>query len=278
MSGSPPAVTLPLFYKKPVAINRDAHREMTVAPSPTGYAFAGEAHNVMLTAVEFFEACRDYPIIFSPTEDGTIIPLALFGIQAGENLFVDESGAWKATYIPAYIRRYPFILADTGAQEFPVCIDQAFDGLNIEGGQRLFTEAGEPTDYCRHIQAFIQVYQGQPASTAAFTSMLRELDLLRPLDANIQMHDGPQFRIQGLLIIDETSLAKLEDAVILDLFRKGYLGLIYAHLASVKNLSRLIDMKAARVLQAQGQQKRKKARNPRGLKTCTEKDNGQQDT
>ncbi|MEI7817500.1 MAG: SapC family protein [Desulfuromonadales bacterium] len=246
MTESAPTAVLPLFYKEPVAINADQHRDLTVSPSPTGYAFAAEAHTVMLTAVEFFEACREYPIIFSPAEDGTITPLALLGIQAGENLFVDAEGAWKATYIPAYVRRYPFILADTGAADFPVCVDQTFDGLNIEGGQRLFTEEGEQTDYCRHIQAFIQDYQGQPVATAAFSAKLRELELFRPMDANIQLNDGTQFQLQGFLIVDENSLARLGDVAVLDLFRKGYLGLIYAHLASVKNLARLIDLKAAR--------------------------------
>jgi hypothetical protein len=240
------APALPLFYKDPVAINLDEHRNLTVSPSPTGYSFASDAHVVMLTAVEFFEACRDYPIIFSSAEDGALTPLALLGVQQGENLFVDAVGAWKTAYIPAYIRRYPFILADTGSSEFPVCIDQTFDGLNIEGGQRLFTDEGEQTDYCRHIQAFVQDYQNQPVSTSAFTARLKELDLLRPIDANIQLNDGTQFTLQGLLVVDENSLARLGDVVVLDLFRKGYLGLIYAHLASIKNLSRLVDMKAAR--------------------------------
>lgn len=247
MTDSAQTAILPLFYKEPIAINAEQHRNLTVSPSPRGYSFAAEAHNVMLTAVEFYEACRDFPIIFSPAEDGTITPLALLGIQAGENLFVDANGAWKGSYIPAYIRRYPFILADTGAAELPVCVDQAFDGLNIEGGQRLFSEEGEQTDYCRHIQAFIQDYQSQPAVTAAFTAKLKELELFQPMDANIQLKDGTKFLLQGFLIVDENGLGRLGDAAVLDLFRKGYLGLIYAHLASVKNLSRMIEMKAGKL-------------------------------
>lgn len=237
---------LPLLYQEPVALNNDNHRDLTVAPSPTGYCFAASAHSVMLTAVEFAEACREYPIIFYAADDGSITPLALLGFQAGENLFVDDAGAWKASYIPAYIRRYPFIPADTGTDEFPICIDQKFDGLNIEGGQRIFDEQGQPTDYCRQVQAFLHDYQTQPAVTSAFTIKLHELALFRPMDANIQMKDGNHFHLQGLLIVDEESLAKLGDTAVQELFRKGYLGLIYTHLASVKNLARLIEMKAAR--------------------------------
>lgn len=237
---------LPLFYKEPVAISSDLHRELTVAPSPSGFAFAAAAHTVLLSAVEFFEACRDYPIIFSPSADGAITPLALLGLQPGENLFVNESGAWQAVYIPAYVRRYPFITADTGAAELPICIDQVFDGLNMEGGQRLFDENGEPTDYCRHIQAFVHDYQNQHAASSAFTAKLQELELFRALDANIQLNDGRQFVLQNFLVVDENRLARLGDVDVLDLFRKGYLGLIHAHLVSVKNLSRLLDLKAGR--------------------------------
>ena len=241
-----PSVSLPLFYKEPVPLNVDQHRELTIAPSPTGYAFATAAHTVMLAAAEFAEACHDYPIIFSPAEDSSIVPLALLGIQAGENLFVETTGAWKTTYIPAYIRRYPFIPADTGTEQFLICIDKQFDGLNIDGGHVLFTGQGEPTDYFRQVQAFLQDYQMQSALTASFTAKLHELELLRPLDANIQMNDGSSFQLQGFMVVDENSLARLGDVAVLDLFRKGYLGLIYTHLASIKNLARLIDMKAAR--------------------------------
>ncbi len=239
-------IPLPLLYHDPVALDADRHRNLTVAPSPGGYRFAATAHSIMLTAVEFAEACRDYPIIFYAADDGSITPLAMLGFQAAENLFVDETGDWKASYIPAYIRRYPFIPADTGTKEYPICIDQKFDGINIAGGQRLFDDNGAPTDYCRQVQAFLYDYQSQPAITSAFTIKLHELGLFRPMDANIQMKDGNQFHLHGLLIVDEESLAKLGDAAVQELFRKGYLGLIYTHLASLKNLARLIDLKATR--------------------------------
>lgn len=237
---------LPLFYQKPVVLNANTHRDMTVSPSPSGYSFSAAAQSVILSTAEFAEACRDYPIIFAPAEDGSITPLALLGVQAAENLYVDKSGAWHATYIPAYIRRYPFIVADTGTQELPLCIDQAFDGLNLDGGERLFNDEGEPTDYCRQIQAFISEYQNLPRLAAEFTAKLQELGLFRPLDANIQMNDGTTFQLNGLMVVDENRLARLGDAAVLELFRKDYLGLIYAHMASVKNLTRLIDLKAAR--------------------------------
>ncbi len=246
MTETAAANSMPLYYKEPIVLDLVQHREMTVATSPTGFAYAAESQTVMLNADEFYDACREYPIIFAPAEDGTVKPLALLGVQAGENLFVDADGAWKGTYIPAYVRRYPFILADNGTNEFPICIDQKFDGLTIEGGQRIFTEEGELTDYCRHVQTFIQNFQSQLAPSAQFAAKLTELALLTPVDANIQLGDGRTFLLQGLLVVDENRLARLGDVVVLELFRSGYLGLIYAHMASVKNIARLHDMKAAR--------------------------------
>lgn len=246
MTESTVPAALPLFYKEPAIINVEQHRNLTIAPSPKGYSFASEAHFVMLTAVEFPQACREYPILFSATDDGTVRPLALLGIQQGENLYVDETGAWKASYIPAYVRRYPFIPAETGSPELPVCFDQAFDGLNIEEGQRIFDESGEQTEYCRHIQAFILDYQNQQPPTAAFAEKLKELGLFRHMDATFELNDGRKFVLQGFLVVDEEKLARLGDVAVLDLFRKGYLGLIYAHLASIGNISRLVDLKADR--------------------------------
>jgi len=237
---------LPLCYREPVALDAEQHRELSVAPSPNGFAFASSAHAVLLAAVEFFEACREFPIIFAPTEHGTLNALALMGVEQGENLLVDESGTWQGNYVPAYLRRYPFIPADIGAPELPICIDLAFEGLNLEEGQRLFSEAGTPTDYCRQMQAFLLDYQNQQVLSLAFTTKLKELGLLTALDANVQLHDGRKFLLQGLLVVDENGLGRLGDQAVLELFRKGYLGLIYAHLASLKNLGRLMELKAAR--------------------------------
>lgn len=244
------AVTLPPLYKGADLLSIDQHRDLTVAVSPGGFSFAAELHRVLLAAVEFPEAAYSYPIIFSLSGDGNISPVALLGIQTDENLFVDADGTWKSSYIPAYIRRYPFITVDTGTQQMPICIDPHFDGLNSEGGQRLFTENGEPTDFCLNIKSFVQDYQAQLEITAGFTAKLKELELFRPLDANIQLTDGSTFLLEGLLIVDENRLSRLGDVAVLDLFRKGYLGMIYTHLTSVKNLARLIDMKAARQNQA----------------------------
>ena len=245
MTDATTAVSLPLFYKEPVAINAETHRELTVSPSPAGYAFATRAHTVMLNAAEFIEAGHEYPIIFSSGADGSAGPLALLGLEAGENLYVDNAGVWNANYIPAYVRRYPFIPADTGAPEFPVCVDWAFDGLNNEGGQRIFDEAGEPTEYCRFIQAFVSDFQRQHALGRAFSAKLRELELFRSMDANIKLIDGRAFVLQEFLIVDENKLARLGDVAVLELFRKGYLALIYAHLASLRNLAKLSQLKGA---------------------------------
>lgn len=246
MSDISAAPQLPLFYKKPVTVQSDVHRDLTVSPSEKGFSFAAETHTVILSAAEFIEAGHEYPIIFSVGAEQSPVPLALLGLAASENLFVDDSGKWSARYIPAYVRRYPFIPADTGGTEFPVCIDEAFDGLNKAEGQRLFDEDGSPTDYCRFVQSFVSDAQQQYLAGQAFVARIHELDLFRLMDANVKLKNGADLVLREFLIVDEDKLGRLSDSDVLDLFRKGYLPLIYAHLSSLKNISKLADLKVGR--------------------------------
>jgi len=234
---------LPLFYKSPVALNKDAHADMTVSPSPDGYKFAASTQSIILATVEFFDAGRQFPIIFSPVADGTLLPVALLGLEQNENLFVDAEGAWKAPYIPAYIRRYPFITTDGAEGQTTVCFDEAFDGFNREGGLPLF-EDGEPTEKTKEIQAFLQDYLIQIQQTKAFGALLLEAGLLKQIDAQANFEDGRSYPLNGMLVVDEQKLTQLPDAEIIKLFRGGALALVYAHLLSLRNFTTLLDLKA----------------------------------
>jgi len=237
---------LPLFYKKPVALNSENHSAVTVAQSTNGFAFASGAHNVIIAGIEFYEACREYPIVFTAQGADKIIPVALLGVEVQENLFVDSSnGAWLGNYIPAYVRRYPFINSEGDNQKSVVFIDEEYDGINKDGGQPLF-ENGEPTEYLKQAMALLEDYYGQMKNTEALSQYLKKLGLLKSMDANIQLADGRSFNLTGLLVVDEEKLQRLENDSVDELFRTGILGLVYAHLISLKNISRLVELKAAR--------------------------------
>lgn len=234
---------LPMFYKNPLPLNKEAHAEMTVSVSPQGFRFAAQTQSVLLASVEFFDAGRQFPIIFTATPDSSILPVALLGLEQGENLFVDAQGAWLGQYIPAYIRRYPFITTDGAEGQMTVYFDEAFDGINQVDGVPLF-EKGEPTPKLQEIQSFLQDYYVQLKQTEQFCALLTKFDLLRQIDARATMNDGRNYPLKGMLVVDEQKLTQLPDSDIVKLFRSGQLALIHAHLLSLRNFGVLIDHKA----------------------------------
>jgi len=246
MQGGIPMTTdarFPQFYTRPVVLNRETHQDLTVSESPGRYAFAAPASSVVIASVEFFDISRQLPIIFTSTADGRTVPLALMGLENGENLFVDSEGKWLLPYIPAYIRRYPFITTDGTDGQMMVCFDEAFDGFNRDGGMPLF-ENGELSPKMNEIIAFLNDYAGRMKETEQFCAYLAGSGLLRPIDAQANLADGRRFTLSGMLVVDEAKLAQLPDTDIVRLFRSGALALINAHLISLRNLGALLDRKA----------------------------------
>jgi len=234
---------LPLFYQNPVALNMESHAGMTVSSSPLGYRFAASTQSVMLSTSEFFSACRQFPIFFIHSEEGPLFPVALLGVEEHENLFVDAEGVWTGQYIPAYIRRYPFITTNGSEGQTTVCFDEAFDGFNLEGGAPLFDD-GEATEKTREIQAFLQEYLLQVQQSREFGAMLLKEGLLKQVDAQANMASGKSFSVKGLLVVDEQKLSQMADGDLVKLFRNGSLALVYAHLLSLQNLTTLVNLKA----------------------------------
>jgi len=236
---------LPQFYQHPVVLNRERNADLTISESTSRYAFAVNAQMVIIADVEFFDTCRQFPIIFATTTDGRLFPLALMGLENGENLFVDKDGYWLGSYIPAYIRRYPFITAEGDDGQMAVCCDAAFDGFNREGGTALFKD-GEPTAKANEIMSFLKDYYQRMKATEAFCVGLAQGKLLRQIDAQANLADGRSYALNGMLVVDEQRLTQLPDVDVVRLYRSGMMALINAHLVSLRNLGVLIDRKAAR--------------------------------
>ncbi len=231
-----------LFYQDPVPLDTHVHRALRLAPVLNDYRFAAKTNSVPLAGLEFIEAAKEYTIVFTRTHEGLIVPAALLGLREGENLFVEAAGGWGARYIPAFVRRYPFALGAGGQErERPVCIDLAYSGCNAADGEALFDDHGEPTAALQNILHFFEDYQVHWTRTERFVQRLQDFDLFMALTAKIELFDGRHFALDGLLIVDEQKLLGQPDAAALSVFRAGELAWIYAHLASLTNLSRLLD-------------------------------------
>lgn len=231
-----------LFYERPVPLNREGHKDLRIKPI-NSVAFAAKAHSVPLTIGEFGPAARDFPILFGGNSLEEAGPLAMLGLNQSENAFVDDNGQWEqGAYVPAFIRRYPFVLAEKpeGAEgdDFTVFLDEDYAGFGTEEGERLFNEDGSDTDTLKNAVRFLGEFQEQVKHTHAFTKRLRELDLLEPRSAEIKNGENTMV-INGLFLVNEEKLRQLDEKVAQELLANGSMGFIYAHLLSLSNIDRL---------------------------------------
>ena len=234
-----------MYYEKPVLLDRDKHRNRRVKPSKS-FAFASRANSMYLAGAEFNEACKEYAIVFTRDAEKKIVPVAVLGWRNRENLFVDDGERWTAGYVPAFVRRYPFVLAQLQGDSLGLCMDDAYPGLHGEEGEPLFDAQGGNTPFLQNAIDFLTRYQKEFRRTADFCARVEQAGLFKEMNAKADLVDGRSFSINGLLVVDEQKLKELPDAVALSLFRSGELHLISLHLASLSNMQKLVDRMAAR--------------------------------
>jgi hypothetical protein len=195
-----------------------------------------------LTAVEIPHAASEYPIVFAGTNE-TIIPAVILGVRDSENLYLDEAGSWNAKYLPAFVRRYPFVFSTSDdGKTFTLCIDEDFSGCNQEGlGERLFDAEGERTQYLGSVLNFLQEYQAQFKRTQLFCKKLKDLDLLEPMQAKFTIPGGKQMAMTGFMAINREKLNGLPGETLSELAKSGELELAYLHLQSMKNFSAMLE-------------------------------------
>ena len=239
----------PFGYKALHALNRHDFVRMHMLGEVPAFAAANEV--LPLTYSEFFVASSDYPIVFTKAPmSSDFMPAVLVGLERGLSLFAQYDGkAWRwdaNSYLPAYVRRHPFCMSTVNGQssasdELLVCVDKDYVG-NKPASQfvRLFDD-DLPTERWRVIEEFLQGYQSDIATTAVFTKVLNDIGLLEPISASLipVCADEPMI-IDGMFGINEEKLNALEDGVLAELHRSGYLPRIYAHLKSLQNFQKLL--------------------------------------
>jgi hypothetical protein len=229
-----------LFYGNAVPVNSQQHADLSVKQGGD-FSFARKVNSVPLTAVEFRPAAREHVVVFAG-EGENIVPVAILGSTAEQNLFVHADGSWDGDYVPAFIRRYPFVFAsgDDG-KTFTLCIDDSFSGCNREGrGERLFDADGNRTQYLGTVLNFAQEYQAQFNRTRAFCAHLNELGILEPMQASFTPPGGERRNLTGFMAVNRTKLKDLEDATLAQMAKRDELELIYLHLHSLSNFGALL--------------------------------------
>lgn len=245
-----------LFYERPVPLNRADHKDLRLKAVPN-VKFAMNVHSVPMTGAEFGVAARDLVIIFAGASQAEMGPVALLGLRENENLLIDAEGQWAPhTYIPAFVRRYPFVLAEKPAEQqkdgddFTVFLDEAYPGFGTEG-ERLFKEDGTDGELLTNAVGFLGEFQRNVARTKWFTQQLIKHELLEPRNVQLKKdgkdgEDGKAINLDGLFVVNEKKLMELDEKVVHEFLREGVLGLIYAHLMSLPNIDRLAERLALR--------------------------------
>lgn len=229
-----------LIYSRAQAVNSQRHREWSVKAGDN-FEFAREVNSVPLTAVEFVTASSEYPIVFAGSED-QLMPLVVMGVRDKENLFMNEDGTLDAKYIPAFLRRYPFVFSsqDDG-KNFTLCIDETFDGCNQDNvGERLFDSEGKQTQYLNNVLEFLKEYQLHFARTQAFCKKLQELELLEPMGAQFTPPKGEKVTLTGFYAISRKKLKELPAEELEQLVKNDGMELIFTHLYSLRNFNTML--------------------------------------
>jgi hypothetical protein len=239
---SAPQPNLPLFYNDLMPLNSRDHAKWHSKPMDSAKWLIG-AHAIPLTAEEFIQAGRDYPIVFSTGDD--TVPLALMGLNEGVNTFVNADGRIDdPVYLPAYIRRYPFLLAklQPNSDDLSLCFDPTCDSLGeFDEGEALFDDEGKPSPSTQSALEFCQRFEEAGAKTQAFLEELKKHDLLMDGEIAITQADAPDkpYLYRGFQMVNEEKLRELRGDLLRSWMQNGMLALIFAHLFSL-DLMRMI--------------------------------------
>lgn len=237
MASVAPTNQLPLFYSQlePLSSNLHANFKTRAADSAP---FLAKTHAVPITVDEFVACQRHYPIVFSVGENP--VPLALMGLNEGINVFLDEEGKLiqDNAYVPAYVRRYPFMLARLRpeSEELSLCFDGQ-SGLvgDFKDGNALF-EDGKPSETTNAILKFCEDFETSAQRTNAFIRDLKEAGLLIDGEVSISSSTGQAtpFIYRGFQMVSEEKLRELRGDELRKMNQNGMLPLIIAHLFSMQ--------------------------------------------
>lgn len=230
-----------LIYEKAVPVTNQRHREWSIKKG-TDYTFAKQVNAVPLMAVEFGAAASEYAIVFTGSGEA-IMPAVILGMRDRQNVYVAEDGSWRAKYLPAFVRRYPFVFSSSDeGKRFTLCLDEAFSGCNQTGlGERLFDAEGSRTQYLEGVLNFLQQYQGQFQLTQAFCKKLHALDLLEPMQAQLTVPAGERLTLTGFMAVTRERLKKLSGEQLAELVQRNELELLYLHLHSLRNVTAMAE-------------------------------------
>ena len=228
------------MFKNTTGLKADEHQDLKVFES-NDYSYAKGELMAPIVFSEMADVAREYPIIF-PTNNSQL-PYALMGLEPNQNAYVRDDGQWMATYIPGYIRRYPFALSEMPASEgqkqgdvrFAIMVDMDAPHLKNPNGHPVFTPDGKMTPHMQERVKLLESMQKALETTKRMVKVLEDSELLVERVIKIQRQGQEPYQMKGLRIVDEKALNQMDGNAFLALRDKGVLPLIYSHLLSWAN-------------------------------------------
>jgi len=235
MASTPQAQALPMFYKDLVPLNSNEHAKWKIKGLDNA-SFMQSQHAIPITTDEFINAARNYPIVFSVGDNS--VPLILMGLNEGVNTFMNDEGQFREpAYVPAYVRRYPFMLAKLRpeAEELSLCFDPTANAVgDFKEGDTLF-DGDQPSETTKNILNFCEQFEQAGQRTGQFVQELEKMGLLMDGEVSIQQTGVEKpFIYRGFKMVDEAKLRDLRGDELRKINQNGILPLIYAHLFSLQ--------------------------------------------
>ncbi len=234
-----------MFYKNPQPLAKDRHGKFGVKTVAKPFEFMQGQHFMPLTAPEFGQAAASFPIIFAGEDKS---PLAVMGIRAGENLFVKEGFYEQDFYMPAFARRYPFVLAgDKANDRFVVCVDEEAECVTDKSPERAFFDKDDTSQFTKDAFEFLQSFERDRQATQVMIERFKELDLFESKEMHFQGQnpDGSpaeKQKIADYFAITDEKIRGLDDKTVKEFVDNGYMAVAHAHMISLGNWQRLVNM------------------------------------
>ncbi|HZP93449.1 MAG TPA: SapC family protein [Burkholderiales bacterium] len=236
----------PYGYGGIVPLRKD-HRVALPEPG-SAPAFSHVQHALPLSFAEFAIAARDYPLVFASGDGKSFAPMAVFGLQRGQNLFVLPEGLWdRRSYIPAYVRRFPFCTAKVTVdgkeqKERVVCCVE--ESALREDGVPLYDQAGSALPASEPIERLVLDFDRDFARAEQMCALLAELELFEPFSMKTTLSDGFIMQIDGMYRVRRAKLEALPEPSLRRLFGLEAMDKVYAHLMSLDNFRRLANRRS----------------------------------
>lgn len=221
------------FYEDPIPLDKIKHANLKLNRS-ADFSYAKNVNAVPVAGVEFFKCSRHYPVVFVKNAEKGFIPIALLSLRKGTHDYGDK---WEDTYVPNYVRRYPFVLSEDNL----VVIDRKASQLNDETGEPLFQGEGEPTETLKSIVGFLEQLQVGYKSTDEYVKALVEKDLLQGFSPTVKLGDA-NINFGELYIINEKKLVELEANELASWLKRGWIAWSYAQLHSIESINHLVKL------------------------------------